>query len=447
MASKNDPAAERPLAILSAPGSRGDVNPMVAIGRRLKEHGFDCVISLAEPYAPLAAAQGLIPISLISHARFDELLGTPHVWKPLSGLRLILEGAAGEFLQPHLDVILKWKRPGRTLLVSHPLDFASRIHRDLDPDTPLVDIFLSPAMIRDPRSPPRLSPWWFEPRRPAWLVDWGYRLGDRWLLDRYLGPSVNQARQRLGLPSVRRILDRWWLSPDRILSLYPEWFGPTPPLGGGSWDACGFPLAVNLPPASDEPPSGLLAEPDENELRISAHLARQAGSSRSPILFTPGTAHRHARRFFELAVAVCRRLDRPAIFATSHAEHLPPDLPDPILPVGYISLDRVLPRCAAMVHHGGIGTTAQGLAAACPQVVLPMAFDQFHNGQRLKELGVGRSLPRPTLSRLTQALSELLQDPEVTAACRRQADRMTGPDGAETAVRQILDWLRRTRGP
>lgn len=453
MASKSEGSDERPLAILSAPGSRGDVNPMLAIGRRLRQHGFDCLISLAEPYAPLATAAGLTPLSLIGRDRFDELLGSADIWRPLTGLRMILEGAAGEFLQPHLEAILRWKRPGRTVLVSHPLDFASRIHRDLDPATPLVDIFLSPAMVRDPQHPPRLSPWWFEVRRPPWLVAMSYRLADRWLLDRYVGPSVNSARQRLGLPPLRRIMDRWWLSPDQILSLYPDWFGPTPPPGGGEWYPCGFPLMVN--PAEPNP---------EIQRRIDVHLDRYAGSGNSPIFFTPGTAHRHAQQFFELAISVCRRLDRPAILATSHPEQVPTRLPPTVLAVGYVPLDHVLPRCGAIVHHGGIGTTAQALAAACPQVVLPMAFDQFHNAQRLIDLGVARSLYLPGASRgrgrggwsrgpsaeerLTDALRDMLDNPAVVTACDQQAGKLaaTEPDGAEQAVRRIVTLLKRTHG-
>jgi rhamnosyltransferase subunit B len=86
-----------------------------------------------------------------------------------------------------------------------------------------------------------------------------------------------------------------------------------------------------------------------------------------------------------------------------------------------------LPRCSAIVHHGGIGTTAQGLAAGVPQIVMPMAHDQPDNAERLIRLGVGRSLPprafneanlcaaldasidRPEVQRAASALREMLQ--------------------------------------
>ena len=435
---------DRPLAILSAPGSRGDVNPMVAIGRQLRARGYDCVISLAEPYADQARQAGLVAVSLISREAFDALLGVPDVWKPLAGLRAILQGAASDFLGPHFDLIRRLKRPGRTVLVSHPLDFASRIHRDLDPTTPLVDVFLSPAMVRSVTDPPLLSPWWFEPRRPPWLIRSAYWIGDYCLLDRYVAGSVNRLRASVGLAPVRRVMDRWWLSPDAILSLYPEWFGPTPPVGGGRWTACGFPLDVNPLFAKDSFATDFLGgesagvdSPGKGLPGFRSPGQKIGRSDESPIFFTPGTAHRHARQFFDMAIAVCRTLNRPAILATSQPEQIPTDLPPSVRAVGYVPLDRVLPMCGGIVHHGGIGTTAQSIAAACPQVILPMAFDQFHNGKRIADLGLGHSLPRPSEGRLWRALADVLASGDVHAACRRWSDLTTGPDGAEVAADRI----------
>jgi len=426
MTSSADPSpgdTERPLAILSAPGSRGDVNPMVAIGRGLRSRGFDVVISLAQPYAYLAESAGLTPVVAIDAERFGELLGSPEVWRPLSGLQIVLGGAACEYLVPHFELIARLKRPGRTVLVSHPLDFASRIHRDLDPDTPLVDVVLSPMMIRDPNVPPRLSPWWFEPRKPPWLMQAGYWLGDHLLLDRLLAPSINRLRRSLLLPPIRRIMDRWWWSPDAILSLYPQWFGSVAPPSAAQWHACGFPLDVNSTVSLEE----------------TNPFVSEDTPFKRPIFFTPGTAHRHAEKFFQMAVDVSRSLDMPAILATSHSDQLPTGLPPSIRGVGYVPLDQVLPHCSAIVHHGGIGTTAHSIASGCPQVVLPMAFDQFHNGLTIEQLGLGTSLSRPSKRSLHKALATILQDSDQPQRCRAAALKTQGRDGAEVAADKIID--------
>ncbi len=434
-----DASGGRPLAILSAPGSRGDVNPMIAIGQALSRRAVDVVISLAEPYAALAEAAGLAPQSLISQQRFDELLGVPSVWKPLSGVRAILQGAACEFLRPHFELISQLNRPGRTILVSHPLDFASRIHRELNPGTPLVDIFLSPAMIRSPTAPPRLSPWWFEPRRPAWLVSTAYWLADHLLLDRFLAGSVNRLRRDHGLAPKRRIMDRWWLSPDLVLGMYPDWFGNAAPVTTGSWHTCGFPLVTGDPLAAPVAQRVTVAQGVTSSIPTANRRVDQR-----PIFFTPGTAHRHAQRFFADAIHACLALQRPGILATAHAAQIPADLPPAIQAVGYVSLDQVLPDCAAIVHHGGIGTTAQAIAAACPQLILPMAFDQFHNAERVVALGLGRRLLRPTAERLRAALAEIIDKPQGKRCCELAAGRVAGSDGAEVAADHIMAQLARS---
>jgi rhamnosyltransferase subunit B len=440
MTSSGNNANSRPLAILSAPGSRGDVNPMIAIGRALSRRRIDVVISLAEPYAPLAEAAGLTPQSLISQQRFDQLLDVPEVWKPVSGIRAILRDAAGEFLRPHFELISRLKRPGRTVLVSHPLDFASRIQRDLDPVTPLVDIFLAPAMIRSPEAPPRLSPWWFEPRWPAWLVRAEYWLADHIVLDRDLGSNINRLRREYGLAPQRRIMDRWWLSPDMILGMYPHWFSETAPPCLGSWHTCGFPLTVNdVPNELSRVHAGNSVRTDGPDTFDAPYAHR--GVDQRPVFFTPGTAHRHAAQFFADAVEACCALQRPAILATTHAAQLPTKLPRSIQAVGYVPLERVLPQCSAIVHHGGIGTTAQAIAAACPQLILPMAFDQFDNADRVVKLGLGGRLLRPNVRRLQQLLTQILNDPQLQLCCDRAAKRIVGPDGAEVAADHIASIL------
>ena len=79
--------------------------------------------------------------------------------------------------------------------------------------------------------------------------------------------------------------------------------------------------------------------------------------------------------------------------------------------IGWFPFSRLFPRAAAVVHHGGIGTTSLALKAAVPQLIMPMAFDQHDNARRLERLGVARSLsPRkfrgPAVARLLRELHQ-----------------------------------------
>jgi len=95
----------------------------------------------------------------------------------------------------------------------------------------------------------------------------------------------------------------------------------------------------------------------------------------------------------------------------------------------------LLPLCAAVVHHGGIGTTARALAAGTPQLVLPLAWDQPDNAARVRRLGAGSSLGarHRSAARLGEALAEQLK-PEAQARCRALGARFGDDDAFERAA-------------
>src|SRR5262249_33907241 len=111
-----------------------------------------------------------------------------------------------------------------------------------------------------------------------------------------------------------------------------------------------------------------------------------------PIAFSPGSANKEAHQFFAAAVDACRRLGRRGILLTKYDHQLPKQLPESVRHVGFVPMSQLLPRTAALVHHGGIGSCAQGLAAGVPQIVRPMSYDQFDNSRRLVRLGVAQEI-------------------------------------------------------
>lgn len=424
--SDSQPATNQPIAIISAPGSRGDVNPMVAIGCELKRHGFRVIISLAENYASVAQRAGLEPHALITKDQFDLLTSDPRVWTPIHGIRAILRDAACAFLEPHFKLIQQHHQPGRTVLISHPLDLASRIFRDIDPSTPLASVHLAPAMVRDFENPPRLTSWQTKRPPPAMLTKAAYFLADHWVGDRWLAEPINQLRRRFGLEDVSRVLEQWWLSPDLVLALYPDWFANVRPAVQGRWVSCGFPI-----PLDDREHDGGF------------------GSAEAPVFVTPGTAHRHAQRLLSDVMIACEMIERRCIVATSFAEQLPASLPSHVTAMGYVSLNQTLRECSAIVHHGGIGTTAMSMFTGCPQLICPMAFDQFHNADRVKSLGIGDTYEPRTwtshkqkLKQLAGLLASLTSNAQTRTACQQLAARVGSFRGAENASNEIVDLLR-----
>lgn len=404
------PDGSRPLALLSAPGSRGDVNPMVAIGRELKRRGYDVAISLAEPYVEVAENAGLQAHSAIDRATFDAMLGDKRVWNFVFGMRRVLSAVAAEYAEPHVEWIRSLYRPGRTVLVSHPLDFGSRVFRDLEPNCPLVDIHLAPVMLRTKEDPPQLTPAGVGPGRMRATFDLTYWIADRLILDQILGKPINRLRVRLGLPSVKRLMHQWWLSPDAVVAMYPDWFAPATKGFLPQLHHTGFPLQ------------------DFSEVSFEA-------PSDQPVVFTGGTANRHSRAFFDGAKNACVKLGVPGILLASHEECFPTDLPDGVRPMHYAPLGKLLPHCRAIVHHGGIGTTSQALACGVPQLIRPMAFDQFDNAAKVCALNAGRRLRRD--KDLESTLRSLLGDDSIRATLAELTDRSDLGAGAVNAVDTI----------
>ena len=101
----------------------------------------------------------------------------------------------------------------------------------------------------------------------------------------------------------------------------------------------------------------------------------------------------------------------------------------------------LFPRMAAVVHHGGAGTTAAGLRAGVPNIVVPFSNDQFAWGRRVYELGVGtKPIPRKQIAaeKLSDAIQFALTD-EIRVAAKELGMKIQSENGALTAAKIILD--------
>lgn len=195
---------------------------------------------------------------------------------------------------------------------------------------------------------------------------------EKFYLDPMFGSALNEYRAELNLPPVRHVISQWWHSPDRVIGLFPAWFAAPQP----DWPKQ---TVVTDFPRFDE----------ADVTPLSAEILRFLDAGSPPIAFAPGSTNMHGRKFFAAGAEACRRLGRRGILLTRHPEQISQKLPDGVIHTEYAPFSQLLPRCAALVHHGGIGTTAQGLAAGVPQLIMPMGYDQPDNAQRVKNLGVG----------------------------------------------------------
>jgi UDP:flavonoid glycosyltransferase YjiC (YdhE family) len=114
---------------------------------------------------------------------------------------------------------------------------------------------------------------------------------------------------------------------------------------------------------------------------------------------------------------------------------IPIGLPPQVRHYPFAPFRKLLPLCGAIVHHGGVGTTAAALESGCPQLVLPLAWDQPDNAARVAGLGAGLALGswHRSSKHMTHALARLMTL-EVGDRCRAIASRVDGENGLELAA-------------
>jgi UDP:flavonoid glycosyltransferase YjiC (YdhE family) len=317
--------------------------------------------------------------------------------------------------------------PADTVIVSAAIGFGARMAQDRD-GYRVATVQLQPAAFRSVYANPKLPGMWMPRGMPRFIKRAIWGAADLAVVEPVLRGPVNAYRKELGLVPVKGILKGWWNSPELVLGLFPEWFAPVQPDWPKQVKLVGFPLF-------DE--RGLTPLPEE----LTEFLERHRGA----IGFTAGSANVHARDFFAESIKACVKMGRAGLLLTRHGEQIPSNLPASVRHVPYAPFSELLPRCGALVHHGGIGTMAQSLAAGCPQMVVPLSHDQPDNGERAVKLGVAEVVKpkKYKAEKVAQSLERLVTSKEVAHACREVAGRFVGVDALGKAC-ELIEGLGRT---
>lgn len=406
--------------VLVTIGSAGDLFPFLRIGTVLRDLGHH--VSFVAPWLhqPYVEQAGLPFHGLdIDEAVLDD----PDLWHAIRGFGVVWRATRPAMAQVQAIVGPLLTGP-RSLLIAHPLALPEAdLIRAAYPGVTVVGAILAPQNL-----PTVYDPLMVGPRRmPAWVPhrarSWMWRGVGRFVLDPVALPGINAARRAAGLAPVPGLLRHLATAPDLTLLLFPGWFAPPLPDWPQPLLQADFALYDPLPDAALAP-------------ALTAFLA--AGPA--PLVFTHGTGNRQAASYFRAARDATLQLKRRAIFLTPHAEQIPADLPADILWQDYVPLRALLPHAAALMHHGGIGTTAEALRAGTPQLIIPLAHDQFDNAERVKALGVGARLDatRVNPARLAAALDALLQAPGLADRCSFVASQFDDGRRFEVACAAIL---------
>ena len=155
-------------------------------------------------------------------------------------------------------------------------------------------------------------------------------------------------------------------------------------------------------------------------------------------------AGRDPERLTRIVIGALQQAKVRGILATGWGGLSADDLPETIFKLEQAPHDWLFPQMAAVVHHGGAGTTAAGLRAGCPTVICPFFGDQPFWGQRVRELGVG-SEPIPqkklTIEKLAAAIQTVTTVPTIQQKAERIGKKLRQEEGVARAVALINAWI------
>jgi rhamnosyltransferase subunit B len=406
--------------ILNTFGSYGDVHPYMALAMELRSRGHQPVIATSELYREKMETAGFDFIPVQPHlpppAEQDPDL-MARVMHPMKGSKVLLDEMLFPYLREAYEDLTQAIK-GADLLLTHPITFAGPLVAQKT-GIPWVSSVLAPASFMSAYDPV-VPPFWkwmrhvhlFGPR----FVGAFYKQVKK----AYRNKPYNQFREELGLRDRGNPVFEGQHSPTLILALFSKLFAQPQP----DW-----------PPQARA--TGFAFYDGRKELAMPVELLKFLDAGSAPIVFTLGSsAVWVAQDFYRESIAATKTLGRRAVLLIGDernrlAESLPPE----IFAADYAPFEALLPRAKAMVHHGGVGTTSQGLRAGVPTLIVPFAFDQPDNAAHAERLGTSRTLPRPkyTAARVAKELGRLLDDPAYARNAQKVGEQLRAENGAAVA--------------
>lgn len=404
---------------MTTAGSHGDVHPFLAVGRALRSRGHT-VRLLAHPhYRQATERAGVEHEPMLASLDLAALLRDPRLMDARRGGPFVLDmlmDTAPEALRT-LEASIHRDRPD--VVLRHHITVGAGWVCDRA-GVPRVTATLAPAMWLS-----RFEPVPQPQRRPGRLRALGARTfvrAARPVLPLLVRGRTRRLRAQIGLPR-------------RGGAFVAEWLGAGGPVVG-LWSS-----HLRGPMADDPPASTICGFPWHDGGHAAAGLTPDLeaflADDDPPVVFSLGTAAVHsAGDFYAIAAESARLIDRRAVLLTGIGCPVPPGLGPSVIAVPYAPFSLLLDRCAATVHHGGIGSTAQAMRAGRPMVTVPHAHDQFHNGLNAHRLGVGAIVRRRGLTprRMAAALRVVLEDPAYAARAVTLGAHISVEDGGARAA-------------
>jgi vancomycin aglycone glucosyltransferase len=400
--------------LLSTIGSRGDVQPLLALALKLRELGHQARLCVPPDFRDLADEYGLPFVPLGPELRTStptraagERTPSVKASSPKAPRNAIPETIATQF-----STLREAGADCDTIVACNQILAAARSVAELL-GIRYVFADYSPIILPSPHHAPPVFPGRppTEPgagNRTLWAQDAEFR-------NAIWRAPLNEQRTAAGLPPIDDV--RGHILTERPLLAADPALAPWP-----------------TPSDLDVRQTGAWLLPDRRPLP--AGLTEFLAAGEPPIYFGFGSM-REPEQTARAALQAARALGYRAIVLRGWGD-LPSLAEQPDwLPVGETNLRALFPHVAAIVHHGGSGTTTIAARGGAPQVVVPHHYDQYYFAERVRDLGIGVAHPatQPTADSLTDALKQALQ-PDVANRAREFAPEVR-TDGALAATAYV----------
>jgi UDP:flavonoid glycosyltransferase YjiC (YdhE family) len=409
--------------VLSNIGTLGDINPLIAIALELKRRGHTPVMAL-----PAVYRSRIEPLGIEFHPiRPDIDPNNTILVEMIYDVKKGTERGLRDFLYPVLrhtydDLLQAATQPVRAdLLLLGELNYAGPIVAEAT-GIPWASYVLAPFSFFSAFDPPVLPPY---PRlaRADKLPAMGraMRRLARFVTRKWPQP-VYDLRRELGLPTGPNPIFDAKHSPHLVLALFSRALG----IEQKDW------------PANTLITGFCFYDSDAGNSSLPPNLEEFLNAGEPPIVFTLGSAAvLAAGPFYEISAKAAMRLGvRAVLLIGSDPRNRPQQqLPSSICVAEYAPFTALFPRAAAVVHQGGVGTTAQCLRAGAPMLIMPYSHDQPDNARRMSRLKVSRTVQRSRYkpARVARIIAALLENPGYTARAKAAASVLAWEDGVKNA--------------
>ncbi|MGL5940147.1 MAG: glycosyltransferase [Waterburya sp.] len=410
--------------ILTTIGSFGDLHPKIAIAFELQKRGHDVVFATHKEYQGKIEALGfrfhrIRPDNTALNdpeemARMMDLkTGTEYVIKNWVCANLRETYADLMAIAQDADLIITGEGVVATRLVAEKLGI------------PWVFAVLQPLSFLSVYEPLVLPmfPFLAKFRRLGLIASRGIRQLSKLLINSLAEP-IYQLRRELGLPTLvgHPFIDDKY-SPYLVLAMFSSTFAQ-PQL---DWAANTVITGFTFYDGSDD------------ETKLTPELKQFLDAGELPLVFTLGSAAvMTPGQFYEESIQAAKLLNRRAVLLIGKNSP-PPNLSEDIIAVSYVPYSQIFPSACAIVHQGGIGTTAHALRSGRPTLVTPYGNDQPDNAARVERLGTSLTIPRKQYSakRVAKQLRELLENPSYAAKAAAIAGIIQAENGVKVACDAI----------